>query len=179
MGDDDYTVAGGKGLRLKGAKVKKNKKKKTEGSKAADKVTELDKALSADKRSDEDADAADGDDEQAPARQDEEYTPLRRKTETERRFEEAKRKKVRTKHTVRQPPAACPGWCAHLAFTPWSLCALMLTYRSAFETQLLEMAQSAAAKPELLKTHKERVEELNTYLSKLSEHHDMPKIGPG
>ncbi|EHA52466.1 hypothetical protein MCOR27_011181 [Pyricularia oryzae] len=137
MGDDDYTVAGGKGLRLKGAKVKKNKKKKTEGSKAADKVTELDKALSADKRSDKDADAADGDDEQAPARQDEEYAPLRRKTETERRFEEAKRKK------------------------------------------LLEMAQSAAAKPELLKTHKERVEELNTYLSKLSEHHDMPKIGPG
>lgn len=134
MGDDDYTVAGGKGLRLKGAKVKKNKKKKTEGSKAADKVTELDKALSADKRSDKDADAADGDDEQAPARQDEEYAPLRRKTETERRFEEAKRKKVRTKHTVRQPPAACPGWCAHLAFTPWSLCALMLTYRSAFET---------------------------------------------
>ncbi|EXF81728.1 hypothetical protein CFIO01_09549 [Colletotrichum fioriniae PJ7] len=35
------------------------------------------------------------------------------------------------------------------------------------------------SRPELLKTHKERVEELNTYLSKLSEHHDMPKIGPG
>ncbi|KAI6362550.1 hypothetical protein MCOR25_006185 [Pyricularia grisea] len=137
MGDDDYTVAGGKGLRLKGAKVKKNKKKKAEGSKAADKVTELDKALSADKRSDKDADAADGDDEQARAREDEDHAPLRRKTETEQRFEEAKRKK------------------------------------------LLEMAQSAAAKPELLKTHKERVEELNTYLSKLSEHHDMPKIGPG
>ncbi|KAL4786378.1 hypothetical protein BJX76DRAFT_355284 [Aspergillus varians] len=29
------------------------------------------------------------------------------------------------------------------------------------------------------KTHKERVEELNKYLSRLSEHHDMPKIGPG
>jgi len=41
------------------------------------------------------------------------------------------------------------------------------------------MAESAAARPELLKTHKERVEQLNTYLSKLSEHHDMPKIGPG
>jgi len=45
--------------------------------------------------------------------------------------------------------------------------------------QLLEMSKSAAGRPELLKTHKERVEELNTYLSKLSEHHDMPKIGPG
>ncbi|RDW64866.1 hypothetical protein BP6252_10517 [Coleophoma cylindrospora] len=29
------------------------------------------------------------------------------------------------------------------------------------------------------KSHKERVEELNRYLSSLSEHHDMPKIGPG
>ncbi|GAB7340132.1 hypothetical protein MBLNU457_6617t1 [Dothideomycetes sp. NU457] len=34
-------------------------------------------------------------------------------------------------------------------------------------------------KKEGVKTHKERVEELNTYLSKLSEHHDMPRIGPG
>ena len=34
-------------------------------------------------------------------------------------------------------------------------------------------------KREGVKTHKERVEELNRYLSGLSEHHDMPKIGPG
>lgn len=45
--------------------------------------------------------------------------------------------------------------------------------------KLLELSESASSRPELLKTHKERVEELNTYLSKLSEHHDMPKIGPG
>ncbi len=43
--------------------------------------------------------------------------------------------------------------------------------------QLKELSESA--RPELLKTHKERVEQLNSYLSKLSEHHDMPKIGPG
>ncbi|KAL2431266.1 hypothetical protein ABEF95_006065 [Exophiala dermatitidis] len=30
-----------------------------------------------------------------------------------------------------------------------------------------------------IKSHKERVEELNRYLSSLSEHHDMPRIGPG
>ncbi|TAQ84634.1 hypothetical protein B7494_g7044 [Chlorociboria aeruginascens] len=30
-----------------------------------------------------------------------------------------------------------------------------------------------------VKSHKERVEELNKYLSNLSEHHDMPRIGPG
>lgn len=34
-------------------------------------------------------------------------------------------------------------------------------------------------KKEGVKTHKQRVEELNKYLSGLSEHHDMPKIGPG
>ena len=34
-------------------------------------------------------------------------------------------------------------------------------------------------KREGIKTHKERVEELNKYLSNLSEHHDMPRIGPG
>lgn len=34
-------------------------------------------------------------------------------------------------------------------------------------------------KKEGVRTHKEKVEELNRYLSGLSEHHDMPKIGPG
>jgi len=34
-------------------------------------------------------------------------------------------------------------------------------------------------KREGIKTHKQRVEELNKYLSGLSEHHDMPRIGPG
>lgn len=50
------------------------------------------------------------------------------------------------------------------------------------ETQrrrMLKMMEPGKVKPDLLKTHKERVEELNTYLSRLSEHHDMPKIGPG
>ncbi|KAL1903122.1 hypothetical protein Sste5346_000406 [Sporothrix stenoceras] len=36
-----------------------------------------------------------------------------------------------------------------------------------------------AARPELFKSHKERLADLNTYLSRLSEHNDMPKIGPG
>ncbi|KAM0561831.1 hypothetical protein ACHAPJ_003002 [Fusarium lateritium] len=45
--------------------------------------------------------------------------------------------------------------------------------------RLLQLAESSDSRPELLKTHKERVEELNTYLSRLSEHHDMPRIGPG
>ncbi|KAL8288853.1 hypothetical protein RB597_000774 [Gaeumannomyces tritici] len=145
MAGDDYTVAGGGGLRLKGAKVKKHKKKSKDKSAAADR---LDKALSSGDAAAADDDAAakalvvgsagkesrrkDGGEEDDDGAQ-----PVQYKTEAQRRFEEAKRKK------------------------------------------LLEMAESAAARPELLKTHKERVEQLNTYLSKLSEHHDMPKIGPG
>ncbi|SPN98991.1 uncharacterized protein DNG_02030 [Cephalotrichum gorgonifer] len=45
--------------------------------------------------------------------------------------------------------------------------------------RFLEMAENPESRPELLKTHKDRVEELNSFLSKLSEHNDMPKIGPG
>ncbi|ATY62076.1 hypothetical protein A9K55_007315 [Cordyceps militaris] len=52
-------------------------------------------------------------------------------------------------------------------------------HEEAKKKRLLKMAERSGSRPELLKTHKERVEELNTYLSKLSEHHDMPKIGPG
>jgi protein FAM32A len=29
------------------------------------------------------------------------------------------------------------------------------------------------------KSHKEKVSEYNDYLGKLSEHHDIPKVGPG
>ncbi|KAK7215257.1 hypothetical protein V2G26_003260 [Clonostachys chloroleuca] len=53
-----------------------------------------------------------------------------------------------------------------------------LRYDEFKKKRLLKLAESNT-RPELLKTHKERVEDLNTYLSKLSEHHDMPKIGPG
>ncbi|KAM4056322.1 hypothetical protein HRG_003239 [Hirsutella rhossiliensis] len=52
-------------------------------------------------------------------------------------------------------------------------------YAEVKKKRLLQMTQASGTRSELLKTHKERVEELNTYLSKLSEHHDMPKIGPG
>lgn len=44
---------------------------------------------------------------------------------------------------------------------------------------MMKMLEDPKLASEFRKTHKERVEGLNTYLSKLSEHHDMPKIGPG
>ncbi|KAB5563192.1 hypothetical protein GE09DRAFT_1111339 [Coniochaeta sp. 2T2.1] len=145
MPSDEYSSFGKGALKLKGAgggsKVKRHKKKKDKGA-----PSDLEKNLSTGggeageekqivakrKRSKSPGAAAE---EEAGHESDE--GPVRQKTEAERRFEEAKKRK------------------------------------------LLEMSKSAAGRPELLKTHKERVEELNTYLSKLSEHHDMPKIGPG
>lgn len=37
-----------------------------------------------------------------------------------------------------------------------------------------QMCKKAAAK-----SHRERVKEFNEYLAQLSEHHDIPKVGPG
>ncbi|KAI1139063.1 DUF1754-domain-containing protein [Hypoxylon sp. FL0543] len=129
MPADEYAPVGGGGvLKLKGGKVQKTKKKKR--SKAAS----LERALS-----------AEGDpstNEVAKSRQDagkdeDGEDVAERKTEAERRHEEANRKKM------------------------------------------LKMLEDPKVASEFRKTHKERVEGLNTYLSKLSEHHDMPKIGPG
>lgn len=138
-------------MKLKGAKVNKKKKKKST-------KTDLEKNLDAGgsessssktiTRKDDDANESNKDNGDAPERY---------KTETERRHEEARRKKV-----GKLPPLYSLSHCS------------MLT-----RIQLLQVAEQSGSRPELLKTHKERVEELNTYLSKLSEHHDMPKIGPG
>ncbi|KAK1491972.1 hypothetical protein CCUS01_14198 [Colletotrichum cuscutae] len=148
---DDYASAVGGGLKLKGAKVTKPKKKKRRDKTDLEKNLETgdqgggsstalvkhreesagdSKSKSKKKSEDPDEDRDNDDDDEGSGR-------VVQKTEAERRYEERKRKR------------------------------------------LLELAESSSSRPELLKTHKERVEELNTYLSKLSEHHDMPKIGPG
>ncbi|KAI0911215.1 hypothetical protein F4824DRAFT_465489 [Ustulina deusta] len=52
-------------------------------------------------------------------------------------------------------------------------------HEEAVKKKMQRILEDPALASEIRKTHKERVESLNTYLSKLSEHHDMPKIGPG
>ncbi|GJC81808.1 uncharacterized protein ColLi_04646 [Colletotrichum liriopes] len=153
---DEYASAVGGGLKLKGGKVGKPKKKKRREKSDLEKnletgdegggtsgalVKHRDEAASEDddrkKKSKKRAGSQDpGAEADAEGDRDDDGRVVQ-KTEAERRYEERKRKR------------------------------------------LLELAESSSARPELLKTHKERVEELNTYLSKLSEHHDMPKIGPG
>lgn len=39
--------------------------------------------------------------------------------------------------------------------------------------------ESELIKKRLAKTHRQRIEEYNEYLASLSEHHDIPKVGPG
>ncbi|KAK4083011.1 uncharacterized protein Triagg1_1901 [Trichoderma aggressivum f. europaeum] len=143
MGSDDYKTIGGGALKLKGAKVGKKKKKTAKSDLEKNLSTGNDAALV--KRDDHGDDSRDKKkspiDDDRHSNEDgedkEEDGPVVLKTESERRYEEARKKR------------------------------------------LLQIAQSSGSRPELLKTHKERVEELNTYLSRLSEHHDMPKIGPG
>ncbi|KAH8733679.1 hypothetical protein BGZ61DRAFT_474340 [Ilyonectria robusta] len=132
MASDEYSVVGGGGaLKLKGAKVHKKKKKRDKSDLEKNIGKEVAKKGNAaeDKAKDKAKDKAD--------EEDEDDRPVVQKTESEKRHEEIKRKR------------------------------------------LLQLAESSGSRPELLKTHKERVEELNTYLSRLSEHHDMPRIGPG
>ena len=35
------------------------------------------------------------------------------------------------------------------------------------------------AKTQVMKSHREKVKEFNEYLARLTEHHDIPKVGPG
>ncbi|KAK4250690.1 hypothetical protein C7999DRAFT_28771 [Corynascus novoguineensis] len=155
MPPDEYTSIARGPLKLKGvAGVTKKKKKKDKG-----KTTDLEKNLSTGGSSRDSSESAlvPAEKEDAPGssadkerrspteedrgelqqKQDETAADDDLKTETERRFLEAKRKRLK------------------------------------------ELAESGRIRPELLKTHKQRVEELNAHLARLSEHHDMPKIGPG
>lgn len=87
------------------------------------------------------------------------------KTEAQRRHEEIKRKRVcqASQKQYKKPPM----YTMRPAATRNSLITTLF--------QLDERLKREGG----AKTHKQRVEELNKYLSTLSEHHDMPRIGPG
>lgn len=153
MPSDDYATIGGGALKLKGAKIDKKKKKKKPKTDLEKNLDSPDTAVVS-KAKDKDP----AKDEPQPEGEREEEEPRYQKTESELKYEEYKKKRV------------SPAQVHH---------SNLWIEDMANGCQLLKMAESSASRPELLKTHKERVEELNTYLSKLSEHHDMPKIGPG
>lgn len=151
MPSDDYAPVGGGALRIKGAKVKKHKKSSTK------KKTDLEKNLSTSGSSKSKKEENDDGDENHPDHDKQEAKDEKEGGQGQEDFpgEERKQQSERRKTDAER------------------------RFEEARRKKLLELAESANSRPELLKTHKERVEELNTYLSKLSEHHDMPKIGPG
>lgn len=95
MASDDYTAVGGGGLRLKGAKVQKKKKKRDK--------TDLEKNLASGEKDvvkkskapkeEEKADKND-DKNKEDEKSDDDDRPQVQKTESERRYEEIKRKRV-------------------------------------------------------------------------------------
>ncbi|KAJ5752660.1 hypothetical protein N7520_009577 [Penicillium odoratum] len=136
---DEYSTGGGGKLKLKGSKVSGGRveKKKKKGSKKKDGNGNGNENENVEEKEKEKESPESGVQDQAKEDKDAlsaDTTPEPGvgKTETEKKYEETRRKRM------------------------------------------LERLQRDG-----IKTHKERVEELNKYLSRLSEHHDMPKIGPG
>jgi protein FAM32A len=177
MPADEYTSIPSTGkLKLKGVKDSKvSKKKKTRSArdeKPSDEVQ--DNSVMLKKLEDEDREIAreetgkqgktleegnDGEQGEEPE--------MRVKTEAERRYEEQRRKRVCVSNFL-------PCQIQRAANVHYRKVVIML---DANDLSILQLDDRL--KREGVKTHKQRVEELNRYLSGLSEHHDMPRIGPG
>lgn len=143
MGEDEYTAVGG-GLRLKGVQGGKIEKKKKKKKKVKAEAEGEGKGV--EKREREESEGSSKGKEGSPSKKEKEEEPIYvGKTAAERRFEEMKEKRV---GSILKPYKVDEK--ANVTF------------------QLLEKI-----KREGLKSHKERVEEFNKYLSNLSEHHDM------
>ncbi|KAH8664119.1 hypothetical protein BX600DRAFT_463780 [Xylariales sp. PMI_506] len=155
MPSDDYaSFSGGGALKLKGGKVHKSKKKKKQ-----DTASDLERALSTGERA-SDKRKKDTKERDAKGGGDDEGEGARSKKVGEVETKERSGESDNDEHAEYKTEAE-------------------RRHEEYKRKKMLELSKSSSARPELLKTHKERVEELNTYLSKLSEHHDMPKIGPG
>ncbi|KAK9486309.1 hypothetical protein V1527DRAFT_77286 [Lipomyces starkeyi] len=120
MAGDVYANVSGGGLRLKGAKVEKKKKKKLHTDKLPTEST------SSSSHNDTKVDSTTTENAKSI------IPEVENKTDAERKFEEVQRKRLE---------------------------------------KTLEKKAS--------KSHREEVEEYNKYLSGLTDHNDMPKIGPG
>lgn len=88
-------------------------------------------------------------------------TPSGRKmTEAERKFEEVRRKRVSTETDQNQYHRP-------------------LRVIENAEDHLLPSQMHERIRKEAKLSHKEKVDAFNQYLGSLSEHHDIPKVGPG
>lgn len=146
-------MSGGGRLKIKGSKVQDGRVDKKKKKKKRDKEGDVD-VRKEEEEEEQKADAAVGEASSSKEEKDRRSRSVSEllegddgKTEAERRHAEAKRKRV----------------CLPTCLSRWEAQAYDLS-----RVQLNERL-----KREGVKTHKERVEELNKYLSNLSEHHDM------
>lgn len=149
MPSSDYSSAIGGGLKLKGAGVDKKKKKKSKSKPAAESESKDD--TTADKEPSSALHKALAEEEgEVEKPQDSEVITFG-KTEAQRRHEERRKKRV----------------------------SLASQHHSTGSEANRISQLNERLKREGVQTHKERVQQLNKYLSTLSEHNDMPRIGPG
>ncbi|KAK3903424.1 protein FAM32A [Staphylotrichum tortipilum] len=165
MPSDDYTSISRGPLKLKGAAgVTKKKKKKDKSIKP----TDLEKNLST---------GGDSDRALAPAEDKEDNSSSRRKDSPDSGDDDdARRRRQRKRREGSWEEGGAGGEGGEQDDNKTET---ERRFAEAKRKRLKELTESGRIRPELLKTHKERVEELNAHLARLSEHHDMPKIGPG
>lgn len=163
MPSSDYSNAVGGGLKLKGSSGGIDKKKKKKKSKPAEESEKKVEVQQPEQPAEEDSieqtalqkALADEEGDRRDGKASEADVKEYGKTEAQRRFEERRKKRV-SAHIF-----------TYIEGDVWR----KLTLR------WLQLDERL--KREGVQTHKERVQQLNKYLSTLSEHNDMPRIGPG
>lgn len=170
---DDYSAAIGGGLKLKGGKpsgvTKKKKKPKPSKEGEDSKASALQKALADEERTaEEEREAQAGNEEEG---HEEAGGSGGGKTEAERKYEEMRRKRV---CLYLFSPIASPQ--SPILPLPANTLLPSHSFHRHKKQQLINgmiAKLDERLRKEGVKTHKQRVEELNKYLSNLSEHHDM------
>ncbi|CAK7239841.1 MAG: hypothetical protein STHCBS139747_001276 [Sporothrix thermara] len=159
MPSDEYASASGGALRLKGAKVEKHKSKKH-------KKRSRDKERDKEGREDRARRAGDELD-----RRDEGSSEKREKSHRKKSRSDDGSNEEDDLEDLKNDPYA--------RMTPAERRFAEAQDKKIRDLMLASPEEARAARPELFKSHRERLADLNTYLSRLSEHNDMPKIGPG
>ncbi|CAK7232269.1 hypothetical protein SBRCBS47491_008211 [Sporothrix bragantina] len=160
MPSDEYASASGGALRLKGAKVEKHKSKKHK-KRSRDKERDREDREDRARRAGDELARRDGGDSDKK----EKKHRKSRDDEGSNEEEEDGLEDIKNDPYARMTPAE-------------------RRFAEAQDKKIRDLMHASpeearAARPELFKSHKERLADLNTYLSRLSEHNDMPKIGPG
>ena len=165
MAKDDYTTPGG-GLKLKGSGITKKKKKKMKPASNPASDPSAAKHLNT-KDTPDSPRVDDAQDDQRDS--DNTKTQRESRTNTKSPSKEHPNREAHPNEEEEEDPEQEQEQDKYQGKT-----AAQLSHDAARRRRLDERLRREGGR-----THKQRVEELNRYLSGLSEHHDMPRIGPG